>query len=70
MVMSSLLKQKINDRLDALQLHLDAREHFTNPEHVLECIENITKFWSILEEDQKDFLDCSRYAVEKQIEWK
>ena len=31
---------------------------------------DIAKFWSVLSEEQRDFIHCVRHAVETQIEWK
>ena len=57
-------------RLDELQELLDNQIHLKDPERVSDCIDSISKFWSVLEEDQKDYIQCATYAVEKQIEWK
>lgn len=65
-----LLLEKINTRLDELQLLLDNQTHLSDFEKVIECIESVSKFWSVLDDEQKDFIDCARYAIDKQIEWK
>jgi hypothetical protein len=65
-----MLLNKINSRLDQLEVLLNSQGHLNNSEEAILLIDSVAKFWSILEEDQKDFLDCARYAVEKQIEWK
>lgn len=65
-----MLLNKINLRLDKLESLLTNQQHLNNSEEALLLIDDVVKFWSVLEEDQKDFLDCARYAVEKQIEWK
>jgi hypothetical protein len=65
-----MIKEKINERLNKLEQMMNNQEHLSSPESVLDCVDSIAKFWSVLQEDEKDYIDCARYAVEKQIEWK
>ena len=65
-----MLRQKINSRLDNLEELMGAQKHLTDPSIVLECIDSITKFWSILSDEEKDFLEGVKYALSKRLEWK
>ena len=64
------LKDKINKRLETLEGLMGNQKHLTDPVTVIECIESITKFWSILKDEDKDYIDCARFALEKRLEWK
>jgi hypothetical protein len=64
------LKNKINTRLDYLEQLMGNQKHLSNPALVIECIESITKFWSILKEEDKDYVECAKSALETRSEWK
>jgi len=63
------LKLKIDARLDHLQKLMEGQAHIDRPEYVRDVIESITKFWRALEEQDKDYVDSARYALEKSLEW-
>ena len=60
------IKQVIEDRFNQLEILLKEGKY---AETSL-LIPNITKFTPILTEEQRDFLNSARYAVNKNIEWK
>ena len=64
------LKDKINKRLDNLEKLMGNQKHLSDPNIVIECIESITKFWSVLKDEDKDYIECARFALEKKLEWK
>ncbi len=66
----SNLKNKINNRLDNLEQLMGNQKHLSNPELVLECIDSVTKFWSVLSDEDKDYIECANFALEKKLEWK
>lgn len=63
-------EEKINARMNVLQHWMESNYHLKRPEVVEEHIQTITKFWSILSEEDKDYIDGARYALEKKMEWK
>ena len=66
------VRKKIETRLDNLETALKAGKHLKDGDEfieVLELIESFSKFWSILDDGQRDFIHASRYAVEEQKEW-
>jgi hypothetical protein len=65
-----MIKQKINDRLTELERLMNSQIHLTNPEIVLECIDSITKFWSAVSDEDKDYVDSAQYALDNKLEWK
>lgn len=64
------LKNKINKRLDDLEMLMGNQKHLSSPDMVLEHIESITKFWSVLKEEDKDYIECAKFALETKSEWK
>jgi len=63
------LRKKIDYRLNQLQDFMDNNIHLEDPQQVLELIKSITKFWSILEEGDRDYVESARFAVEFQKTW-
>ena len=60
------LKQVIEERFDQLEILLKAG----NYAEASLLIPNITKFTPILTEEQGEFINAARYAVNNNIEWK
>jgi len=67
--MNSNLRQKINDRMDSLQIYMEANRHLTEPEVGIEIIESVSKFWSVLSDEDKDYLHCAQDAIDEKVSW-
>lgn len=65
----SELRDKIKQRMDILQMWMEENYHMKRPEVVEEHIQTITKFWSALNDEDKDYIEGARYAIEEQMEW-
>lgn len=64
------LREKINDRMDLVQQYMESNLHLKDPHAVIVAIENVTKFWSVLSEEDQDYLHVARDAVEDGREWR
>ena len=64
------LRDKINERMDELQKLMESNEHLSNPDKVELLIASISKFWSALSEEDRDYIHGARYALEEKMEWK
>jgi len=56
--------------MDVLQHWMESNYHLQRPEVVEEHIQTITKFWSVLNDEDKDYIHGARYAIEEKMEWK
>ena len=63
------LRKKINNRMDVLQHMMETQQHLTSGGLVLDQMASISKFWSSLSEEDKEYIECARYALEHQSEW-
>jgi len=63
------IRQKIEQRLDALEAALKQQEHISEPDKVLEIIASISKFWSVLDDEDRDYVNAARYALEDKLPW-
>lgn len=64
------LREKINKRMDTVQWCMETQLHITDPGMVSDQIELVSKFWSALSEEDRDYIDCAKYALDEKMEWK
>lgn len=72
--MTETIREKINSRLDKLEADLKNGKHLlpndeTEIVEVYKLTESISKFWRILSDDEKDFIQCARIAILEQKSW-
>jgi len=66
----STIRQRIEERLNLLESMLTAQKHITNPDDVLETIASVSKFYSVLSEEQREFVQAARWATDSRNVWK
>jgi len=64
-----MVQKKINERMDILQSWMEKNYHLKRPEVVKEHIESISKFWSVLSEEDRDYIQGCQYAIEEKMQW-
>jgi len=66
------LKDKINQRMDILQDWMEQDYHLKRPEVVYDHTLSISKFWSVLSEEDKEYIQCAQDAIETKsiISWR
>ena len=64
-----MIKTKIKERMDKLQSWMEADYHLQKPDVVLEHIASVSKFWSVLSEEDRDYIHGARYAIEEKMSW-
>ena len=60
---------KIKQRMDILQGWMEENYHLKRPQVVLEHIGTITKFWSAMQEEDTDYIEGCRFAIENKNKW-
>ncbi len=65
-----MLRDKIHKRMDQLQAMMESNQHLADPITVEEHIQTITKFWSVLSEEDQEYVEFARYAIETGHEWR
>lgn len=63
------VRERIKSRLDHLELLMNGNAHIDRPEYTQSVIESITKFWSVLEESDRDYVQCALAALEDRLTW-
>ena len=67
--MGNDLRQRIDSRMDHLQQLMEGNNHLSRPEYVYDVIESVVKFWSALDEDDKEYIEMAKYALDEKREW-
>ena len=62
-------QRKIKERMDKLQEWMESNYHLEHPEEVEEHIQSVSKFWSALSEEDRDYIQGARFAIESKMEW-
>ena len=66
----STIRQRIEERLNLLESMLTAQKHITNPDDVLETIASVSKFYSVLSEEQREFVQAARWVTDSRNVWR
>lgn len=63
------IRDKINQRMDVLQAMMEDNVHLDRPDIVEQHIQTVSKFWSVLSDEDKDYIHGASYAIEEKVEW-
>jgi hypothetical protein len=63
------IRQRINSELDEIEAKMKAQTHLTNPQEIIYHVENVSKYFSIMNEDEKEFVGAVSYALRTKIRW-
>jgi hypothetical protein len=66
------LKKKINDRMDILQDWMEQDYHLKRPDVVYEHTLTVSKFWPVLSEEDRDYIQGVQFAIDTKsnISWR
>ncbi len=56
--------------MDMLEELMNTNHHLSDPEVVTELIDNLSFYWSVLSEEDRDFIHGCQYAIEEKSTWK
>jgi hypothetical protein len=60
---------KIQSKLDHLRMSMEGQLHIDRPDYTNDLIESITKFWSVLKEDDREYVEAAKYALVNKMSW-
>jgi hypothetical protein len=63
------LRERIDFRLDTLQSWMESNFHLENPSQAYALTLSISKFWSALSEEDREYVQCAQDAIEEGREW-
>lgn len=63
------IRQIIYERLNEIQLMMESQNHLQSDVTVSTMIDSISKFWSLLSEEDRDFISAARIAIKERFVW-
>jgi len=63
------LKERIQHRLDQIEMLMYKNYHLKNPDEVYNQTLHVSKFWPILSEEDRDFIQGVQDSIEHGWEW-
>ena len=63
------LREKIELRMQILEQMMERNMHIKDPETVLQFFDRLNYCWSVLNEEDRDFIHGAQFALEEQMEW-
>ena len=64
------LREKIENRIDQIEMLMYENYHLKNPKELYNQTLHVTKFWSVLSEEDRDFIQGCQSSIEEGWEWK
>lgn len=68
--MTNNTKSKINERMIALDKFMSEQKHLDNPQEAVQMLNQISKFFRAMNDEQRDWVNAVRWCIESRIEWK
>lgn len=63
------IQDKIHTRMKTLEMQMDNNIHLSAPYSVITTVYSITKFWNVLSEEDRDYVQCAQHAIESKSKW-
>jgi len=63
------IRTKVVSRLNEIEKRMKQQEHLNNPTSVLDLLSEVDKFFTVLTEDEKDFIGAVAYAIRTKTRW-
>ena len=55
--------------MDTLEDMMNNNSHLVDEEAVKEQISSVSKFWSVLSDEDKDYIQGAQWAIEEKAKW-
>jgi len=69
----SVLREKLRSRLvealDSIEADMKSQLHLTNASSIINQMDIADSLWSIMTEDEREFIGAVRYAIDKKMKW-
>ena len=63
------LREKLTARMDEIQRIMEANEHLENSQEVYDHTLTISKFWSVMSEEDREYVQMAQNACEEKQVW-
>lgn len=63
------IADKIEEKMAALESMMREQIHLEDPSRVEALMSNISMYWAHMNDDDKDYVDCAKWALDEKREW-
>ncbi len=63
------LNEKIKNFMNTLQKNMENNDHINNQYAVQELINDVSQYWPILSEEDREYIQAAQQAIDEQISW-
>ena len=63
------IDEKIDSRMKELEEMMSRNLHLDDPDAVTKQIRTVDKFWSRLAEEDRDYIQAVRHAIDERSQW-
>ena len=63
------LNERIDQRMNALQHWMETNYHIDHVDEVMALTLSVSKFWSIMNEEDKEYVQFAQDAIENKTPW-
>lgn len=62
-------REKVVTLLDSIEADMRIQLHLTNPSVILDQLDSIDNLWSVMTEDEREFVGAIQFAVDNKKKW-
>lgn len=63
------IADKIETKMTMLEGLMNSQGHLKTPSIVVDLLDSISMYWAHMSDEDKDYVDCAKYAMENKMEW-
>lgn len=63
------LNEKTKNFMNTLQKNMENNDHINNQYAVQELINDVSRYWPILSEEDREYIQAAQQAIDEQISW-
>lgn len=62
-------REKVVRLLDSIEFDMRSQLHLTNPSSIIDELDSLDNLWSVMTEDEREFISAVRYAIDNKKKW-
>lgn len=63
------LVNRVQSKLDELTDNIKSNAHLSDPNKTIEIIKYLSKYWTILDDEDRDYVDYAIWMLEEKIQY-
>lgn len=62
-------REKVVSHLDSIEADMRSQLHLTNASSIIDELDSLDNLWSVMTEDEREFISAVRYAIDNKTRW-